>query len=410
MERNVFVQYVQDALVHLQDPVILRDHPLASVLLPSPPTGDRGTELSHLLAAAIEQLRSSESGDAWVSSARRYQYLSLRYLQGVRASQVAQALGLSERQARRVHQEAIEALASAVWAKRRARRPGLDPPARRLAPDLDAEVARLGTTPSRCGAHVGDTLKGALVTVAPLAQQRSVRFEVEVASSLPLVAVDRAVLRQVFVNLLVAAVEKGAQSIAIRAASSDRNATVVLTIRFRPGSGGHIAELVSAGEPFRVVRRLIPLQGGSLEVHGTDPAMLDVSIGLPLPRPSTVLLVDDNPDTLRLLRRFLTGGLYRTIEATNGRQAMELALRARPDAVVLDVMMPTQDGWETLQSLRHDLETEEIPVVVCSVLRQRELALLLGASDFLEKPISREVLLATLDRHLVPVPALAPRT
>ena len=410
MERNVFVQYVQDALVHLQDPVILRDHPLAPVLLPSVATGDRDTELSHLLTAAIEQLRPSESGDAGASAARRYQYLSLRYVQGVRASQVAQALGLSERQTRRVHQEAIEALASAVWAKRRARRPGPDSSARRLAPDLDAEVARLGATPSRCGAYVGDTLKGALATVAPLAQQRSVRFEVEVVPSLPPVAVDRAVLRQVFVNLLVAVVEKGAQSIAVRAAASDRNVAIALTIRFRVGNDDRPAGLLSAGEPFQVVRRLIALQGGALEIHGTDPATLGVSIGLPLLKPSTVLLVDDNPDTLRLLRRFLTGGLYRTIEATNGRQAMELALRAHPDAVVLDVMMPTQDGWETLQALRHDLETEDIPVVVCSVLRQRELALSLGASDFLEKPISREALLATLDRHLKPVPALAPRT
>ncbi len=409
MERTVFVQYVQDALGHLQDGAVLRDHPLASVLLPGVPTGDRGNELSRLLAAAIEQVRPSESGETQSPSTRWHQYLSLRYRQGVRASQVAQALGLSERQARRVHQEAIEALASAVWAKRHARRPGADSPSPRLAPDLDAEVARLGATTSRSGAYVGDTLKGALATVAPLAQQRAVRFEVDVPSSLPQVAVDRAVLRQVFVNLLVAAVEKGVQSIAVRAASAERSVAVALTIRFRVG-GDRAAALVSAGEPLRVVRRLIALQGGALEVREADPATLAVTLGLPLLLPSTVLLVDDNPDTLRLFRRFLAGGSYRTIEATNGRQAIELALRAHPDAVVLDVMMPTQDGWETLQALRHDLETEDIPIVVCSVLRQRELALSLGAADFLEKPVSREGLLAALDRHLAPAPALAPRT
>jgi CheY-like chemotaxis protein len=125
-----------------------------------------------------------------------------------------------------------------------------------------------------------------------------------------------------------------------------------------------------------------------------------VTLTLPVVRPVTVLLVDDNPDTRRLFRRYLSGANYRAIEAGDGRHALELARQARPGAIVLDVMLPSQDGWEILQALRNDLTTEHIPVVVCSVLHQEELAEALGATAYLAKPVSRDALLAALRRAL----------
>jgi CheY-like chemotaxis protein len=67
---------------------------------------------------------------------------------------------------------------------------------------------------------------------------------------------------------------------------------------------------------------------------------------------------------------------------------------------VLDVMLPGIDGWELLGRLREHPQTKDVPVVVCTILSQQQLALTLGATDFLRKPITRDAFLATLDRQI----------
>jgi len=401
MNRGLLAQHVASALIHLADPIALRDHPLGAFLLPGVSPDRRGQELARLLQESIDQLRPDGSLSPHTPAARRYQYLHLRYREGIRAAHVAHQLGLSERQARRIQQEAIEALASLLWTRRRSTRINADPSLHRPASELDAEIARLGATTTDSGAHLGETLRGALTTIQPLVAQRTLQVEIDVPQSLPLVAIDRAVLRQVFLNLLIAAIERPIRSISIQARHSGVQIEVTLVIRPRSTPSPPLAEGNLWTEALRVARRLIELQGGSLTVVDSSTTPLAFVFVLPVIQPSTILLVDDNPDTLRLLQRYLAGGLYRTIEAVSGRQAMDLALQARPRAIVLDVMMPSQDGWETLQALHHHPATADIPVVVCSVLRQRELALALGASDFLEKPVSRDALLTAL-RRLIP--------
>ncbi|MGH2457489.1 MAG: response regulator, partial [Chloroflexota bacterium] len=121
-----------------------------------------------------------------------------------------------------------------------------------------------------------------------------------------------------------------------------------------------------------------------------------IELVLPTSQQPTVLIVDDNPGMRRLMRRYLTGRSYLVLEAPNAADALRLASEVQPDAVTLDLMMPTTDGWELLQALRSQPRTREIPIVVCSVLKERDLALSLGAADFLAKPISRDALLQAL--------------
>jgi CheY-like chemotaxis protein len=116
----------------------------------------------------------------------------------------------------------------------------------------------------------------------------------------------------------------------------------------------------------------------------------------------TVLVVDDNPDVVSLFQRYLRGEPYRVVQATSGEVAHRLATALRPDVLVLDVMLPSQDGWEGLQRLRDDPATRAIPVVVCSVLPERDLALSLGVAEFLAKPVMRTALIATLERWCPP--------
>jgi len=113
-----------------------------------------------------------------------------------------------------------------------------------------------------------------------------------------------------------------------------------------------------------------------------------------------VLVVDDNADTLQLFHRYLAGSCYRFVGAQNARQAFALAEATRPDIIVLDVMMSEEDGWMLLGRFREDPRFRGIPVIICTVVPQEQLALLLGAAQFLRKPVSQTDLLTALDRQL----------
>ena len=113
-----------------------------------------------------------------------------------------------------------------------------------------------------------------------------------------------------------------------------------------------------------------------------------------------MLVIDDNAGLVELFGRYLEGEPFRLLGAQNGAQGLRLVEQQQPTMVILDVMMPEQDGWETLQHLKHSEETRRIPVIVCSVLDDPELAFSLGASEFLAKPVSREALLSCLRRSL----------
>ena len=80
------------------------------------------------------------------------------------------------------------------------------------------------------------------------------------------------------------------------------------------------------------------------------------------------------------------------------REALELACRLQPLVITVDLMMPGEDGWDLMQQLAKNPLCARIPVVVCSVLRERELALYMGAAAFVEKPITEHALLAVLER------------
>ena len=105
----------------------------------------------------------------------------------------------------------------------------------------------------------------------------------------------------------------------------------------------------------------------------------------------TVLVVDDNQGLIDLFRRYLAGSRWEVVSARNGAEARAAAAQAAPSAIILDVMMPDEDGWEVLMSLRRTLAPAEVPVIVCSVLNARPLAQALGAG-YLAKPVTRQAL------------------
>jgi CheY-like chemotaxis protein len=110
-----------------------------------------------------------------------------------------------------------------------------------------------------------------------------------------------------------------------------------------------------------------------------------------------VLVVDDSPDFVLLLERFLRGYPYQVVRAGHAEEALRLARDAAPDFIVLDVLMPSQDGWDILQHLRALEQLDAVPIIVCSVLSDPTLARSLGADYSLTKPVTQRALLSALE-------------
>jgi signal transduction histidine kinase/DNA-binding response OmpR family regulator len=122
---------------------------------------------------------------------------------------------------------------------------------------------------------------------------------------------------------------------------------------------------------------------------------------------ATILVVDDDPAVLDLLSITLGKEGYRVIHARTGEEAIAQARAHRPQAITLDVIMPRMDGWSVLVALKADPELRDIPVVVVSIVKDRGMALTLGAVDFMTKPVDRASLTAML-RHHCPVAGAGP--
>lgn len=109
----------------------------------------------------------------------------------------------------------------------------------------------------------------------------------------------------------------------------------------------------------------------------------------------TLLAIDDNPEVIELIRKNV-GSDYNVIGLLDGEQAVAKAKEVKPTAITLDIMMPGKDGWQVLQELKRDPETEDIPVIVLSIVDEKKMGFSLGATEYIVKPINKNVLLHKL--------------
>jgi two-component system phosphate regulon response regulator PhoB len=114
-------------------------------------------------------------------------------------------------------------------------------------------------------------------------------------------------------------------------------------------------------------------------------------------RPQTILVIDDERDLIELVRYNLEKGGFDVIGATKAEAGLEIARLNSPDAVILDIMMPGQDGLEVCRQLRADARTARIPVIMLTAKAgeaDRVVGLEIGADDYLSKPFSPRELVA----------------
>jgi len=122
-----------------------------------------------------------------------------------------------------------------------------------------------------------------------------------------------------------------------------------------------------------------------------------------------VLAIDDNPDVLNLINNALENSPYKVVGINDSTRAVEMVQRLQPVAVTLDVMMPEINGWQILHQLRSNPATATVPVIMLTVLEDRSAAHILGADEYLVKPVERDTLLNTL-RQVAAHKTLSPIT
>src|SRR5947209_5271035 len=121
-----------------------------------------------------------------------------------------------------------------------------------------------------------------------------------------------------------------------------------------------------------------------------------------------VLVVDDDADTRQVLKRFLNRKGFPVECASSGEEGLRLARQLRPMAIILDVMMPGMDGWAVLSTLKSEPEVRNIPVVMLTIVDDKNLGYALGATDYMIKPVDRDRLTEILAKFRdVPPPRLA---
>lgn len=289
---------------------------------------------------------------------------------------------------------------------------------------------------------IQDIINRGLASTSSLFEYKKLDLNKNIPDDLPMVSGDQDKLIQVIINLLSNAVkftDKG--SITIEAHDSDGN--IVVEVQ---DTGVGIAEedknkvfekFLQAGDTLTdkpqgtglglpICREIIEQHGGMIWMKSelgvgssffiSIPVIGEAKSGQPIQldsivkslknqiqrsvtsgkKEATVLVVDDDTPIRSLLRQELTHAGYKVREAANGRIALDVIRTQKPDLIILDVMMPEINGFDVAAVLKNDPETMDIPIIILSIVEDRERGFRIGVDRYLTKPIDTEKLFSEI--------------
>ena len=292
--------------------------------------------------------------------------------------------------------------------------------------------------------QLGEVIDSVMSTAGGLVKEKPIRLVNNTPANLPNVYADRTRIRQVMINLLSNAAkftDEGTVTVDTSISSNTNGQAELMISVTDTGIGIAPEDHDKLFEPFSQVdasptrksggsglglsisRRLVELQGGRIglesaaEGGSTFYFTLPMVSTAPLPElpieedddgeaapPSeasdskTILSIDDDYMVIGLYERYLKPHGYEVVALTDSTEAIEQAKSLQPFAITVDVMMPEQDGWQVVQALRKDPETQNIPIIMCSILDERDRGLSLGANEYLMKPILEDELVGAVKR------------
>ena len=280
-------------------------------------------------------------------------------------------------------------------------------------------------------------------TIRPLIEKNANRLEIHRQGDLGEMRSDLTKVRQMLFNLLSNAskfTEDGAIILSLertRRAEGDRLIFTVadngigmteeqmgrLFQAFTQADVSTTRKYGGTGLGLTITRRFCEMMGGAIEVRSEPGKGSVFTISLPArlaeqktgvaaaqesiaPSASscgegncTVLVIDDDPQVCEMMQRFLAEDGFRVVTANSGDEGLALARNLKPCAITLDVIMPSMDGWAVLNALKNDPELADIPVIMLTIVDDKNMGYALGAADYLVKPLSRERLRTVLERY-----------
>jgi GAF domain-containing protein/CheY-like chemotaxis protein len=290
---------------------------------------------------------------------------------------------------------------------------------------------------------VATLIRDIAAVIQPLAEKNGNRLEVTCAPAAGSMRADLTKLRQALFNLLSNAckfTEGGTVSLAVAREVESTGDWLIFAVQdtgigLTPEQIGRLFQEFSqadaatarryggTGLGLALSRRLCRMMGGDVTVASEPGRGSAFTIRLPAvvtaarpeaPAPgdgapaggATVLVVDDDVAMRELVRRVLGREGLHVVTAAGGEEGVRLAKELRPVAITLDVMMPGMDGWAVLAALKADPEVADIPVIMLTMVDDKNLGYALGASDYLTKPLDRERLMAILRKYRRDLPVL----
>ncbi len=409
-----FEQNLIEMLNHLYDPIYRPSEKLWKALNLNRESGLQA--LRDVILAGIDDLKPAanvpQSALAW----RIYGMLHYRYVEGLAQEATAERLGITARHLRRSYADAVHALSMVLWEKysvppanipeierqmTSASAASMMGPGEKFAQEtpiswqeqLIRELEALEETEAGAVSNISETIESVIRITSHLARQRGVQLTAKPVSVHLMAAIHHSVLRQILISVIDQMI-KQMETGEIRLSAFPHDGQVQIDIAAVPLSGDTFAFFEPIREmftSFNIASSIQSVQDGfqlSLELLHVD---------------RRVLAVDDNLDMAHLYRRYLAGTRYYLQHVNRGEKAFEAIELNRPDVVVLDVMLPDIDGWDLLTRLHENPETRSLPVIICSVMREKELARSLGARYFLSKPVQRQDFIQALNTIFLPI-------
>lgn len=402
---EVFEQNLHEVLNHLYDPVYRPPEPLWQALNID---RDRGLPaLRDAVLAGIEDLKPTAQVPLTARSWRIYGMLRYRYVDGLPQETTAEKLGITARHLRRNFAEAIHALSMVLWEKTNGTLPESfttqhhGPDAHLATPrtpetdvtwheQLVRELEALEETAGGAVSNVAETLTSVIRLATHLTRERDISLHADPVSSRLMAAIHPSALRHILISI-IDQLARQMTSGAIRLSASQSEGEVRICVTGAPMTATAFGDFEPIGTMLSSfdITLSASLQKSDLQISMT---LLQVD--------RCVLVVDDNMDMAHLYRRYLAGTRYYLQHVDRGEKTFEAVELYQPDLVVLDVMLPDVDGWDLLTRLHENQDTRRLPVLICSVMREEELAQALGASYFLAKPVQRQDFIQALDAIL----------
>lgn len=385
-----FEENIRDLLVNLYDYLRLIDNPVVTRLTAKRTGGDRAQRARQMILAALDEMKSEKSAQLTSRQNRLYNILLLRYVEEQATNEVLSQLALSERQYYREHQRAIRTISQIIWDKH-----SDDVAAQRdETSSLIEELDHLQLAAHSQAFDPMDAIRSAIQATRVIAEQKGVSLRLKDNGDPIVLNIAMPVFRQFFILLLNRFIQ-----------SAKEGGKIEIELRLREDeplirlSGDKLAQNSEAlqdalgkDSTFRELRKRL---NADLSTGKTNDDRTSITLRFDQ-EVHKILIVDDNPDTISLFKRYLANLPYQLLSAQDEKDAMAIARQTPLACIILDIMLPEKDGWQILQTYKSHPSTEHIPVLICSVLEMEELAASLGADGYIKKPPSRDEFLAVL--------------